>query len=551
MLNVVTYIVRKTRSLARIYGGAATMNPGTKTNRETCEMLQAYYDANDLYANVQMALREAGQWSAAIKSIRNPVSAIVEFYASTVWPGPLPEALPIVTDNDGTRAAIEEIWRRSNWDARKQLAVRQAAITGDLFLRIATRGGAEPASVFATAGKAKPFIQTVLTKDVSDWREDDAGNIVWLRYEVKRDAEPGDADTRNYYHTEIWTPESCAVYRHHMGFNVAENHLGAATAIEHGLGFVPWVRAAFRDAGERYGYPPFWTALDKIDEVNIKATRLAQLMFRWNKATIAVSANAVDAAGRPMPPPKIGQSGTPKSSADRITFGDDEIILLPGNSSIEHLIPGINWDAHAATIIADLNEIKQDLPELRFYELAESSAISGVAMAYQMAPAVARVMEVRGNLERALVKANMMAITVGQKNGLYLDAGKYEEGATDHRFKTRDVLPVASRDRADTAKVYVDMGVPAAVALQRIDGWTDADLDQLKSAQLDARVASAGVTAGPQADVTAQSASRVVARDAATPGVEAAVTAAITSTIERALNEQTAIFAEFLGAQGR
>jgi hypothetical protein len=543
-MGIVSFIVRKTRSLARIMGSSGFAPAAEKSQREVCEMLEAYYNNNDLYANIQNALREIGQWSPSIKAMRNPASAVAEFYASTVWPGALPAALPVVAENPAVSEAVAEIWRRSNWDRFKQLVVRQAAITGDAFMRA------------ATTDSGKPFIQVALTKNVSDWREDNAGNIVWLRYEVVRKASEdleftaGRGDNRDFTHVEIWDAETVKTYKHYFGLNASVESMGAPVVVEHGLGFAPWVRACFRDVGEPFGYPPIWTVLDKIDEVNQKATRLAQILFRYNQGFWALKSNSVDAQGRPLPPPTIKQDGAARGDSEAVAFRDNEIVRLPGMAELQCLVPPIDFKAHADAVLADLDEIKRDLPELRFYDLMEVSNVSGVALSYMLAPAVARVIEVRGNLERALVKVNMMCITIGQRAGLYRSAGTYENGATNHAFAERDVIALTLSERVDIAVKRVGMGVPIAVALKREGDWTDADIAALENAQLNATVAAAGRTAGPTADILTQSATRTAAKQDAAPNMDRAIADAVGGAVERALDAKNALLAEYLGGAG-
>jgi len=114
-MNPVKYIVRYARTLAKIMGSGALTPPRELTQREFCAMMTGYYRNNDLYSNLGIAMREEGRWSASIKPLRNPTFCTVEFYAATVWPGELDEALPILTENPALPAAIADVWQRSNW----------------------------------------------------------------------------------------------------------------------------------------------------------------------------------------------------------------------------------------------------------------------------------------------------------------------------------------------------------------------------------------------------------------------------------------------------
>ena len=56
-----------------------------------------------------------------------------------IWPGPLPAALPIVTENQAIIEPIQQVWTWSNWGSEKQAAARWFACYGDMFLKVATK----------------------------------------------------------------------------------------------------------------------------------------------------------------------------------------------------------------------------------------------------------------------------------------------------------------------------------------------------------------------------------------------------------------------------
>jgi hypothetical protein len=50
-----------------------------------------------------------------------------------------------------------------------------------------------------------------------------------------------------------------------------------------------------------------------------------------------------------------------------------------GNANAESMIPDINYDSMLAILNAQLAECESDLPELKYYELAELNNVSGKA----------------------------------------------------------------------------------------------------------------------------------------------------------------------------
>lgn len=543
-MNPVKYIVRYARTLAKIMGTGAPTPPRELTQREFCTMMTGYYRNNDLYSNLGIAMREEGRWSASIKPLRNPTFCAVEFYAATVWPGEIDEALPIVTENPALPAAVYDVWQRSNWAQQKNMAIREGAITGDCFLRI------------ATTASGKPFIQVLRSENVVDWDADHRGNITWLRYE-ERFTERG--ESRQVRHLEVWdivqtdTGQTAARGRTwRSSYDVIvdiENPDKPDTEVLLPVDFLPFVRIPFRHVGDKFGMPAIWNSLDKIDECNLKATRLAEIMFVYGKPFLALQSNMVDADGRPMPPPTVKREGIAVNEASALSMKDDDIWRLPGNATIQHVLADINYSAHLDALKADLDELERELPEIAFYGLMREGDLSGRALAYKMAPAIARAREVRCNFERGLVIANRMAITIGQANRHYLDVGTYEDGMLEHSFKQRDILPTVEADRVDIAKVYVEMGVPLSVVLTRQLGWSEQEVTDMTEQIVTLAVAKAGMTAGPAADPATQSAVRTRVVDAVTPSMETALSGRIDSAVATALERMKGDLAAAAGGR--
>jgi len=425
--------------------------------------MESYYYSNGLYLDLTTPEQ--------IKPLRNPVARIVEFYVDTLWPGTLDTGLPIVSDNDQLIEAIEQVWEWSNFESTKQLAARQFAITGNMFLKVETNGYPETET---EEGKedTKVYIKCIPAKFITDVTVDQQQHVDYLRYDISL----LDDNDQSYMRTEVWDEE--------YGFRVWEHNRSATTKIKHlgnplsmmslnevggGIDFVPWVWAPFRDIGEGRGIPPFWSDLEKIDEVNRKATRQSQLMWRYEEPIWAVSANQVDKQGRPMKPAKFS------ATSNTVTVGQSKVLYLPGMTSLELLIPNINWAAFTEDVRELIAELEKDLPEMAYSRLVEEGNISGKALEYKMAPAVQRACEARGNGERAIRRADMMALTIGKNLGLdgFSGLGEYADGSLDHDFLTRPFLPESEGDRLERFGDAVKAGMPRNVAAMEYLGWDE------------------------------------------------------------------------------
>ncbi len=428
-------------------------------------MLKSYYLSNGLYEVLDTLLSGLGAKTPELRPLRNPAFRVVEFYAAKIWPGALPAALPILTENQAIIPAIEQVWTWSNWSSEKQTAARWFATYGDMFLKVGTRSD-------ANGRPARVYLQNIEPQYVSDFDADERGYLTYVRIDIPQRRRVDDKVTP-YTHTEVWTKETYRLWEHTKPVTTAIDQLGPV-AVEQptaafGIDFVPVVWQPFRNIGDERGTGAFTLAIDKIDEANRQATRLHQMLYRYNKALWVASANAMDAQGRPLPAPKLGSSPN-----DALDLDDDTILRLPGLTTLQGLVPPINYQDALAVLNAQLEEIQRDLPELAYYDL-RGADVSGKAVALLLGDAVDRLLEVRGNAEAALVRADQMALTVGQALNIFTGLGDYAAGDLDHSFAPRPVLELD----AEIVATWVQAGMPLVTVLRDIVGWSAERIAQL------------------------------------------------------------------------
>jgi hypothetical protein len=434
------------------------------------EMLEEYYLNNGLYDLVQSALFDNAIWTPGMKPLRNPAHRAVEFYVSKLWPGPLEQALPIVTKNKALPEAVAKIWEWSNWGAQKQVAARWLSNFGDLFIKVTEKS--------ENGAVTRVYLDPIKPKHVTSLTLDERGFITFIRIDVP------DGDEM---HTEAWSKANGGyrLWRHNRAIETPLDQLGTPKEqkdfAQLGFDFIPIVHAKFQDIGETRGIGCFVHALDKIDEANRQATRLHQILFRYNKATNAISANAMDASGKPLPPPSLaGREGSDTSKGDALKMGDDDIFLLPGMSKLEQMVPNIQYDAALNILNAQMDELSNDLPEILYYELKDKGELSNVALKTLLGPAIDKVLEARGNAEPALVRADQMALTIAGIHGLegFKGLGDFQKGDLVHTFAERDVIPPSAKERAETVKSQVDAGIPLISALTQ-NGFSEAQIQDV------------------------------------------------------------------------
>jgi len=456
------------------------LNNANATPAQWYQMLHSYYLNNGVYDAIQQAMYSNAIWTPAMKGLRNPAHRAVEFYVAKLWPGTLPEALPIKTANEKIIPAIWQVWAWSNWSQKKQLAARWVGEYGDWFVKVATNGGENPDRV---------YFQNIRPEYVIDFEEDERGFITYIRVEIPKTGMINGKET-SYTHVEIWDKEKGTYQRYVLTVGQTTSTTTPAETVEisaYGIDFVPFVHAKFQDIGEKRGVGCFVHALDKIDEANRMATRLHQILFRYNKPTMALSANGQDAQGRPLPPPTIAGA----ASTGEISIADTDIWPLPGNASLESIVPSIDYQSYIAEIAAQMDEIKQDLPEVKYFQLSEKgSDLSGKAVRLLLGDAVDKVIELRGNMESALIRLDEMALTIGQAAGIFSGLGTYENGDFTHTFEQRDVIALSPQEKAEQDMEFWSTFASLqtggeitfdAYALSR--GWSQKQIDDYFAAQ--------------------------------------------------------------------
>jgi hypothetical protein len=442
--------------------------------RDTYRVLEFYYLSNGLYALLQANNGDATIWTEGMLGLRNPAHRVVEFYVGKLWPGDLPAALPIVTNNERIVAPIQQVWTWSNWASRKQVFTRWYANFGDGFIK-----------VVASQAKDRVYFQTIKPEFITEIDADERDYLTYCRIDIPQTRRNADGKIESYWHTEVWNKAD-------LSFRTWENKKGPDEALDklgtpktnvnyqeaYQIDFIPIVHAKFQDIGQKRGIGAFTHALDKIDEANRMATRLHQILYRYNKPLWAASANDKDNQGRPLPAPKIGDGNDIALDGD----GDKEnIVRLPGMSTLTAMIPQIQYDQALAILNAHMVELMHDLPELAYYAIRERTGdITGRAARILLGDLIDKARDARGNAEAALARANAMALTIGQNLSLFSDVGSYENGDFDHTFAERDIIPLSELEKAETTRAYSQGGVPTATAA-RWAGKSDEDIEAMET----------------------------------------------------------------------
>jgi hypothetical protein len=457
--------------------------------RDQYTYLRAYYWNNGLYEVLRKTLTDLRIPTRDIKGLRNPVFRVVEFYATKLWPGSLPAALPVITTNKALVPAIEQLWTWSNWGTEKQTMARWFPMLGDAFIKCNVTQKQDGASMV--------WMQNIDPEVVTDFRKDQRGFLTYIRLDTPLTQRLRDGQVRRYVRTEIWDKFTWRIYEHSQSIGTEEEKLvgliETGSLADLGIDFVPFVWQPFKSVGDERGACAFVNALDKIDEANLQATRLSEMIFRHNRAIWALLANQVDPTGRPMPAPKLPGVSNDQGQ-ETLELTDDSILRIPGNGSLHALVAPINYADALSVLNAQMDELREDMPELGYYAMRAAGIDSGRAARILLDDCHERAVEARSMAEAALVRAHQMCFTLGMNTGAFTGLGTFDAGAFDHSFRERPILPVDEFEEAQTVQTYVGATVPLVSALRRVH-WTDDEIaemqkDQAKQHQQEADLAA-------------------------------------------------------------
>jgi hypothetical protein len=408
------------------------------------------------------------------RRLRTVVNRSVEFYASKMLPG---KEIKVTTSTDEGEAenvelqdAIEQIIKDSNLANNKLAMLRNFALYGDSFIRV--RGD-----------KEKSYLEDISPFYVTDFGEDSRNFLTYMRIDI-----PTLDDNDNpILYTEYWDMETqtLEIWEGQNSRTTPITDLGGTKTItafsELGIDFISIVHTKFHDNGDPRGLGCTYHALDKIYEANRVATRLHDLLFAFGEPVFVASANATDAQGRPLPAPRLeAVATTPAPTGVLGVVGEiiGRMIKLPGLTTLNSLIPNIDYSDALLILNAQMEELEKDLPELRWYALDSTaqSAMSGTALRTLLGAAIDRANEARNNFLASLSRAFEMALTIGIYNGVFPSTlGTFDSGDFEHELQVDSAWGESVDEKAATMAALTNAGVPAKSAMA-LAGFTDTQI---------------------------------------------------------------------------
>lgn len=388
----------------------------------------ASYDTNRIYFDPQILFRIQIMRPALYKHIRgiyNPVNRLNRLYDAKVYGGALDwellrdGAIPIDQADDKLRAAIKQLWLWSNWQRGKNLFVRFGSVFGDSSIKIVDDVPAQ-----------KVRLEVLDPRKIRDADLDGVGNVKTIVIEYERSDFGSD---KSYRYTEIITGgddgefvtlkdgEEFAYYTDAAGTPVSR--------WKNEYGFVPVTLAQHRATDAKWGDVGFSNFLSKIDEINDQASLLNDQI-------------------RKIIIPILLMSGVKKNEQLSVSAGDRDgvSIIQAGEGAQAFPLTGSLQIADASANIQHmLDELENDMPELKLARMLETGEVTATAIRAAASAGVARIVEAQGNYDECLVRAQMMAVSMGgfrgyqEFGGFSLDS--YARGDLQHYILTRPVIP--------------------------------------------------------------------------------------------------------------
>jgi hypothetical protein len=457
---------------------------------------------NNVYRQVHLwseLLKDTYDLYRYTRSIFSPAYRLVEFWSSHILGGSLdplagdgvarPSALPIVTENEAIRAPIAQVWRDSNWQAKKEIWTRFGAAMGDSAVMVVD----DPA-------KQKVQLRVIDPRTLRDVTRDAFGNVIaYILEERKPDPESRSVSGLPAY--AIYT-EACerigetirySTFRDGRPYDWREYPDGdprAGTMVEwtEDYGFVPLVFVQHRDVGLGWGWSELQPSLSKLHELDDMASKLDD----WVRL-------AVDCPWLFTGVVAPGRSGPMGVTADNelMVGGDDDgapkgrerIPILYANAAdarAQALVAPLDVGAVSAHVASLLDELHADHPELVADNVGANA--SGEARKVAREKVEATVVQRRSGYDDAMVRAHQMAISIGAQKSYPGFQGftpeSYGRGELDHSVGARNVFSVdqeaQTREtlaRAQVVQMLTVAGISRESAMRQA-GWSEAEIVQ-------------------------------------------------------------------------
>lgn len=469
-----------------------------------------------------------------IRSIYNPTSRLVDFYASSVWPGALSEdgcdlpdglqlAIPFSKDTSPKlKAAIAQLWQWWNLQSLKAIIPRQGAALGSVLVEL-----------MDDVERGKILLNVEWPGNVVDLELDHSGNIV--KYAIEYYTEDpifANAGTKpQYTPSYLFRKEVDKTEFRYYKNGTPHDYYGNGSAEPNPYGFVPARWFKHRDDGGPHGVAAISGSEGKIDELNslasqlndyiAKAVEMPKVLWADGKITALGTSNANKQ--------EVPTTDLPRRYRDKETVN---ILTGPPGGRVDDLITALDIPGVLEAIDRLQAEIENDHPELAFYkQLRSMSSLTGPAASRIMGDTESLLQEVSSNYDQGMISLFRMGVAMAglrqaigadgwanptdqQLKFKYFSLDSYERGKLDMAIVPRSLLQPSKSEQAQerltfyqSIKAAQDAGLPFETALE--DAGFDAkrieEIKLLKEEKKPAQLQEANAMLVPPNQLPAQS----------------------------------------------
>ena len=435
-------------------------------------LAEAFYN-NTVYRDIErfnVTIKHEYQLYKHIRGIYNPVYRQNELIKSKVAGGALDwealekGALVVVGADPALRTALIRALKWSNWGVNKGLYVQQCALLGDSILKVVD-----------DRRRQKVRIEILHPAKLKEATFDDVGNIKRAVIEYQREwLNPDTQQLQDVLYTEILDQDETVTFKDGEEFAWAVDMGGIPTSRwANDYGFVPLVKAGFKDVGQLWDANAFHAETAKIHEINDAASILNDAIRRQHNTPMLL-------AGVPKPAttPKIpGTLADRTSTNDASAARDNEPYLYADKEASAHsLIIPIDISAGSANTDAMLKELERDMPELALHRLRESGGDKpGIAIRNMYSDATGRLTEAASNMDDGLIRALQMTVSIGglrqYDDFAGFDLQSFERGDLDFYIRERAFFEdgFTKQERVTNLKSLPDKPEAARAVLEEME----------------------------------------------------------------------------------
>lgn len=323
----------------------------------------AYYKATvygktDSFKTMTMAMM-GQRFASAVQPLFTPLARAVRLDVALI-----PGHWKLASTATDLAPAVAAVFQASRWP-----------VNGDIFVRYMAAMGEAGLWVVDDRNNGQIFLQAIrpdlyVTRTAAPW-DPTVTQAVLISSATDENGQQAEAAT-------VIEPDSVRTFVAGQPAGL----VGREAAYINALGFVPLVEAK-NDPGDGWGEPTFDDAIASLDQVNLQATHLANIIQRHVEPQWAAFG---------------AEPGDLEKSGEAVWF-------FPEGSDVKAILAAVDFDGVLDFIKEIKQEVKDGLPELAFAQLVGIERVAVATIEIQMSEPVAKIRMMRKIVDQALADA--------------------------------------------------------------------------------------------------------------------------------------------------